>query len=173
MVPAGARPAFHLTPELPHDVHALQRPHRLLTLALAVSQGTTARLAAQRSAEDARIIDGYRLTMPVLLKVLPALQAAPPSCRPREQRDPHTLSIAEMTRTLEQCAPVMQALRKGSVSARDAAIVSASMLSTAKAMSLHDGKASGVPAGPLHDNAVLLETNDAELRRVTSGSGQP
>ena len=144
-----------------------------LALTLAMLQGTTAHLAAQRSAEDSRIIDGYRLTMPVLQQVLPALQAAPPSCRPREQRDPHTLSIAEMTRTLEQCAPVMQALRKGGVSARDAAIVSASMLSTAKAMSLHDGKASAVPSGPLHDNAVLLEKNDAELRRITSGGGQP
>ena len=144
-----------------------------LVLSLAISQGATARLAAQRSAEDSRIIDGYRLTMSVLQRVLPALQAAPPSCRPREQRDPHTLSIAEMTRTLEQCGPVMQVLQKEGVSARDAAIVSASMLSTAKAMSVHDGKASAVPAGPLHDNAVPLETNDAELRRITSDGGQP
>ena len=48
---------------------------RTLVLALALFIAPAASLAAQRSAEDARIIDGYRLTMPVLRKLLPALKA--------------------------------------------------------------------------------------------------
>jgi hypothetical protein len=140
-------------------------------LALLVALGTAAPLAAQRSAEDVRIIDGYRLTMPELRKVLPALSAAP-SCKRDEVRDPHTLSIAEMTSTLEQCAPVSQALREAGVSTRDAAIVFGSMLRTAQAVALQGGKATALPAGPLRDNALLLEQNDTELRRLSRNGGQ-
>jgi hypothetical protein len=144
-----------------------------LTLALAAAPGLALSGGAQgRSAEDTRTIESYRLTMPVLRKVLPAINAAPPSCRRPEPRDPHTLSIAEMTRTLEQCAPVMQALRRAGVPARDAAIVFGSMLRTAQAVAMQGGKATALPAGPLRDNALLLEQHDAELRRLSQTGGQ-
>jgi hypothetical protein len=143
---------------------------RALVLLLALLIAPAASLAAQRSAEDARIIDGYRLTMPVLRKVLPALNAAP-SCKREEVRDVQTLSIAEMTRTLEQCAPVSQALQNAGVPSRDAAIVFGSMMRTAQAVALQNGKTSALPAGPLRDNALLLEQNDAELRRLARNGG--
>jgi hypothetical protein len=39
-------------------------------------------------------------------------------------------------------------------------------------MALHDGKAGAVPAGPLRDNALLLQQNEAELGRLHR-SGRP
>ena len=145
----------------------------LLVLALLAAPGTTASLAAQRSAEDARIIDTYRLTMPMLRKVLPAINAAPPpACKPEQPRDPNTLSIAEMTRTLEQCYPVSRALDQAGVSPRDAAIAFGSMLRTAQAVALQGGNASAVAAGPLRDNALLLEQHEAELRRLSQKGEQ-
>ncbi len=143
------------------------RRSAVLALAVIALHAPTARLAAQRSAADARIIDGYRLSMPVLRRVLPALSAATPACRAREKRDPHTLSIAEMTRSLEQCPPVMESLRRAGVPPRDAAIVFGSMLSTAMAMALGGGKVDAVPAGPLRDNALLLQENEDELGRLS------
>ncbi len=146
---------------------------RSLRIALALALlGTSlqprAAAAQGRSAEDARIIDGYRLTMPVLRKVLPALYAPGAQSCPRDRgRDPHTMSIADMVRMLERCAPVMQALRKAGVPARDGAIVFASLLRTAKEVALHAGDASAVAPGVLRDNALLLERNDPEIRRLT------
>jgi hypothetical protein len=72
-----------------------------------------------------------------------------------------------MVRMLERCAPVVQALRKAGVPARDGAIVFASLLRTAKEVALHAGDASAVAAGVLRDNALLLERNDPEIRRLT------
>jgi hypothetical protein len=135
---------------------------------LATSTVTPAVSAQVRSAEDARIIDGYRLSMPMLRKVLPALYAAGAQTCPRDRgRDPHTLSIADMVQALEQCAPVMQALRQAGVPARDGAIVFASLLRTAKEVALHSGNASAIAPGVLRDNALLLERNDPEIRRLT------
>jgi hypothetical protein len=145
---------------------------RFLLLVLLVAHGGAAPLAAQRSAEDTRIIDGYRLTMPVLRKVLPALTAAPAGCKAAEVRDVQTLSITQMTRMLDECYPVSQALHGAGVSARDAAIVYGSMMRTAQAVALQGGKASALPAGPLRDNALLMERNDGELRRLSRNGGQ-
>ena len=130
--------------------------------------------AAQgRSAEDTRIIDGYRLTMPVLRKVLPALYAPGGQTCPRDRnRDPHAMSIADMVAMLQRCAPVVQSLERAGVSVRDGAIVFASMLRTGKAVALQSGNASAVAPGVLRDNALLLERNDPELKRLTK-TGAP
>jgi hypothetical protein len=87
---------------------------RAAALALAAVAVLASPGAAQgRSAEDTRTIDAYRLTMPVLRKVLPALYAPEGRSCPRENgRDPHSLSIAEMTRSLERCGPVLQSLKR-------------------------------------------------------------
>ena len=138
-------------------------------LALSAAPGLASPGAAQgRSAEDTRTIDSYRLTMPVLRKVLPALYAPEAQSCPRESgRDPHALGIAEMVQSLEGCAPIRQSLKRAGVPARDAAIVFASLLRTGQQVALQGGKASALPPGVLRDNALLLEQNDPELRRLT------
>lgn len=93
-----------------------------VALMLAVSPIGASPAAAQgRSAEDARTLNTYRLTMPVLRKVLPARYApVAQDCDIAKNTDPNTLSIAEMIRSLERCAPVMQSLKRAGVPARDA-----------------------------------------------------
>jgi hypothetical protein len=148
----------------------MTRPRRIaLVLALlGASLHARAAVAQGRSAADARIIDGYRLTLPVLRKVLPALYAPGAGSCPRDPgRDPHTMSIADMTRMLELCAPVAQALKTAGVPVRGGAIVLASLLRTAREAALHSGDASAIAPGVLRDNALLLERNDPEIRRLT------
>ena len=126
-------------------------------------------VAAQaRSAADAMTIDNYRLTMPVLREVLPALYAPGAQACPRPAgRDPHTLGIAEMVQSLERCVPVMQSLTRAGLPSRDAAIAFASLLRTGQQVALHGGKAAALPAGVLRDNAVLLEQNEPEITKLT------
>lgn len=129
--------------------------------------------AQGRSPADARIIDSYRLTMPVLRKVLPALYAPGAESCPRDRtRDPHAMSIAEMVATLERCAPVVQSLRRAGVPVREGAIVFASMLRTGKEVALHNGDAAAIPRGVQRDNALLLQQNEPELERL-SRNGAP
>lgn len=140
-----------------------------LALVLAALPRLTGSIAAQaRSTADARTIDNYRLTMPILRKVLPALYASGAQACPRPAgRDPHTLGIAEMVQSLERCAPVMQSLTRAGLATRDAAIALASLLRTGQQVALQGGKAAALPAGVLRDNAVLLEQNDPEIRKLT------
>jgi hypothetical protein len=147
---------------------------RAAALALAAVAVLASPGAAQgRSAEDTRTIDAYRLTMPVLRKVLPALYAPEGRSCPRENgRDPHSLNLAEMTRSLERCGPVLQSLKRAGVSARDAAIVFASLLRTGQQVAMQGGKASAMPPGVLRDNALLLEENDPEIRKLVDTGGQ-
>ena len=130
-------------------------------------------VAQRRSQADARIVDNYRLTMPMLRKVLPALYApGAERCPQNRTLDPHTTSIADIQRMLERCPPMAEALRKGGVPVRDGAIVFASLLLTTKEAALKGGKASDIAPGVLRDNALLLERNDPELRRLMkSGAG--
>jgi hypothetical protein len=155
-----------MTPAFTH------RPFRRiagLALAIAATQGALLPLTAQgRSAEDTRTVDGYRLTLPTLRKVLPALYAeGADTCERQKGRDPHTLSIAEMTRTLERCAPVLRALERAEVTPREAAIAFASLLRTGQQVAMRGGKATALPPSVLRDNALLLEQNDPEIRRLT------
>jgi hypothetical protein len=138
-----------------------------LGLGLLPSSMLAPNAAAQgRSPADTKIIEGYQLTMPMLRKVLPALSApGAPSC-PRDQRDPRALSIAEMAQMIERCPPMVQALRRAGVPSREAAIVTASLYRTAEAVALRNGDARAVAPGPLRDNALLMQRNDAELKRL-------
>ena len=144
-------------------------PSRSIVLTLAGALLLVSPAAAQgRSADDMKAIDRYRLTMPVLRKVLPALYApGAQSCSRPKERDPNSLSIAEMTRSLERCAPVMQALARAGVPARDAAIVFGSLLRTGQRVALQSGRVTALPPGVARDNALLLEQNDPEIRKLT------
>ena len=148
--------------------------HRYALMVAVLSALTVSRVSAAqgRSAEDARVIDGYRLTMPVLRKVLPALSAPGAQNCPRDgSRDPHTMSIADMVRMLERCAPVVDALKRAGVPTRDGVIVFASLLRTAKEVALQSGNASAIAPGVLRDNALLVERNDPEIKRLTKTGG--
>jgi hypothetical protein len=141
----------------------------VLALTLAAAHRLASPPAAQgRSIEDTKTSDSYRLTMPVLRKVLPALYAPGAQRCPRAtDRDPNRLSIAEMTRSLERCAPVMQALSRVGVPAWEAAIVFGSLHRTGQRVAMQGGKASALPLGVVRDNALLLEQNDPEIRKLT------
>ncbi|HET8623002.1 MAG TPA: hypothetical protein VFM14_05530 [Gemmatimonadales bacterium] len=141
----------------------------VLALTLAAADSLASPAAAQgRSIEDTKTIDSYRLTMPVLRKVLPALYAPGAQSCPREKdRDPNSLSIAAMTRSLERCAPGMQALSRAGVPAWEAAIVFGSLLRTGQRVAMQAGKESALPLGVVRDNALLLEHNDPEIRKLT------
>ena len=129
-------------------------------------------LAQGRNVEDTKIIDSHRLTMPVLRKVLPALNAPGAQSCPRDgTRDPHTMSITDMVRMIERCQPVVNALKGAGVTTRDGVVVFASLLRTAKEVALHSGKASAIAPGVLRDNALLVEQNDPEIRRLTKAGG--
>ena len=141
---------------------------RALGLALLATSLLTSGAGAQgRSPADARIIDGYRLTMPMLRKVLPALYAPGAESCPRDRRDPRTLGLAEMAQMVDRCAPMVQALRRAGVPSREAALVMASLYRTAEAVAIRRGDASAVDPGPLRDNALLMQQNDSEIKRLT------
>lgn len=111
--------------------------------------------------------------MPMLRNVLPALHApGAQSCPGASGRDPHALGIAEMVQSLERCAPVVQSLKRAGVPARDAAIVLASLLRTSQQVAMQGGKASALPPGVVRDNALLLEQNDREIRKLTRTGAQ-
>ena len=152
----------------------MSTPFRLaLALGLALLTPTTFTSTAEaqgRTAAETKIIESYRLTMPVLRKVLPGLYAPGAENCPSDRRDPRTLGIAEMAQMIERCAPMARALRRAGVPSRDAALVMASLYRTAEAVALQRGNASTVAEGPLRDNALLLERNDAEIKRLTGES---
>jgi hypothetical protein len=77
-----------------------------------------------------------------------------------------------MVRSLERCAPVMQSLKRAGVPARDAAIVFASLLRSSQQLAMRGGQATALPPGILRDNALLLEQNDPEIRKVTRTGAQ-
>ncbi len=146
-------------------------PHRL-ALALAIALLPSAALAQSpapqgRSPADARLIESHRLAMPMLRKVLPALAAPGARSCPREGRDPRQLSLAEMAQMLDRCAPTAQALRRAGVPSREAALVLASLYRTAEAVAIRGGDVNAVNPGALRDNALLMQQNDAEIKRLT------
>lgn len=141
-----------------------------LALGLALLPTTVmapAAAAQGRSPADTRLVESHRLTMPMLRKVLPALYAPGAQSCPRDTRDPRTLSLAEMTQMIDRCAPMAQALRRAGVPSREAALVMASIYRTAEAVAIRRGDANAVDQGPLRDNALLMQQNDAEIKRLT------
>jgi hypothetical protein len=149
----------------------MRTPCRLaLALALALFMSpisAPAALAQGRSPADTRLVESHRLTMPMLRKVLPALSAPGAQSCPRDTRDPRTLSLAEMAQMIERCAPMAQALRRTGVPSREAALAMASLYRTAEAVALRSGDATAVDPGPLRDNALLMQQNEPEIKRLT------
>jgi hypothetical protein len=149
----------------------MTKPNRLALafgLALVSSLMLAPGVEAQgRSAADTKIVDSYRLTMPVLRKVLPALSAPGSQSCPRDSRDPRSLSLVEMAQMIDRCAPTSEALRQAGVPSREAALVLASMYRTAEAVAIRRGDVNAVDQGPLRDNALLMKQNDAEIKRLT------
>jgi hypothetical protein len=149
----------------------LARRVAALSLALVVATGLSSSATAQgRSAEDTRRIESYRLTMPMLRKVLPAVYGR--TCERRRDLDPSALGLAEMTRMLEACAPVAQSLRQAGLTSGDAALLLAALLNASRRVALQGGKASALPPGVVRDNALLLEQNDPEIRKLIESGGQ-
>jgi hypothetical protein len=146
----------------------------LLAFGLAAAPGLASPGAAQgRSAEDTRMIESYRLTMPMLRKMLPAMhEMGTVRCGEHRPSDPHSLSLAEMTRRLEACSPVVTSLRQAGVQPRDVALVFAALLNVSRELGRRGGQASAVPPGVVRDNALLLERNDSEIRKLTRTGGQ-
>lgn len=127
--------------------------------------------AQGRSAADTRTVDGYRLTLPVLRKVLPALYAPEAQDCPRDRRDPRTLGLAEIAQMIERCPASVQALKRAGVTSREAALVTASLYRTMEAVAIRRGDVNAVDQGPLRDNALLLET--PEVKRLMREESQP
>ena len=148
-------------------LRAFGAPVLVLGVAGALLLASPAR-AQERSAEDTKAIDSYRLTMPMLRKVLPALYApGAQSCPRPKARGANSLSIAEMTRSLERCPPVTRALARVGVPVREAAVVFASLLRTGQQVAMQSGRTAALPPGVARDNALLLEQNDPEIRKLT------
>jgi hypothetical protein len=140
---------------------------------VAASVLTSVAAAQGRSAEDTRTITGYRLTMPMLRKVLPAMYApGARSCEPSRRSDPALLSLAQMTRKLESCSPVAKSLERVGVQPREAAVIYAALLNVSQQVARRGGKASELPPGVVRDNALLLEQNDPEIRKLIATGGQ-
>jgi hypothetical protein len=111
--------------------------------------------------------------MPILRKVLPAMHApGAQSCDKPRDRDPSSLSLAQLAATLERCAPVTRSLWQAGVQPRDAAIVYAALLHVSRQVALRGGKATALPPGVVRDNALLLEENDSEIRKLTKPGAQ-
>jgi hypothetical protein len=146
----------------------------VLAVGLAATAGLASPGAAQgRSAEDTKAIEEYRLTMPMLRKVLPAMFAlGSQPCEKRRDTDPYSLGLAEMTRRLEACSPVVESLGQAGVKAGDAALLYAALLHVGRELGRRGGQASGLPPGVLRDNARLLEQNEPEIRKLTQTGGQ-
>ena len=130
---------------------------------------------------DARAVESYRLTMPVLRKVLPALyhpEARACEKGKNEHRDPSRMSLAEMTARLEECAPVRNAVRQSGLSAREAALTLAALLRASRRSADEEsaratgGQAPPLAPGPLRDNVQLIRDNEAELGRLTRSGEQ-
>jgi hypothetical protein len=145
----------------------------VLAFWLSACAGVASSAAAQgRSAEDARAIEGYRLTMPMLRKVLPAMVAVGAErCQKRRPGNPDSLGLAELTRRLEACSPVVRSLQQAGVKTGDAALLFAALLHAGHESARRGGRASSLPPGAVRDNALLLEQNDAEIRRLTKTGG--
>ena len=134
---------------------------------------TSVATAQGRSAEDARTITGYRLTMPMLRKVLPAMYAeGARSCETSRRGDPASQSLAQMTRTLESCSPMAKSLKQAGVQPGEAAVIYAALLNVSQQVARRGGKASALPPGVVRDNALLLEQNDSEIRKLIATGGQ-
>lgn len=121
-------------------------------------------------------VETYRLTMPTLRKVLPALsQPQVRGCEKgkNETLDPATMPLADITARLERCAPMRDAIAKSGVSTREAALTLAALARASKRFTEEEsakavgGQAPPLPPGVLKDNLTLIRENETELGRLT------
>ena len=121
--------------------------------------------------------ESYRLTMPVLRKVLPVLNATGVKTEcPRNGglfRDVDAMRIAEMEAVLDRCVPVRRAAVAQGVSTREAALVAKALIRAGRRITEEESaKATGgtpapLPAGVLSDNVALVRQNEAEIARLS------
>jgi hypothetical protein len=67
---------------------------------------------------------------------------------------------------------VLPSRREAGVRPREAAIVYAALLNVSREVALRGSKTSARPPGVVRDNAMLLEQNDPEIRKVSRTGGQ-
>jgi hypothetical protein len=122
-------------------------------------------------------VDEYRLSMPMLRKVLPVLYAPRmDTCPRRAPREVAAMSVAEMQEQIEHCAPVQRAAAAHGVTTREVALVSKALMQVGIRMAEEESaKATGgtpapLPPGVLRDNVALVRQNEAELGRLTRRS---
>ena len=65
----------------------------------------------------------------------------------------------------------MQSLQQAGVKTSDAALLFAALLHAGHESARRGGQASSLPPGAARENALLLEQNDAEIRRLTKTGG--
>lgn len=150
----------------------LRRGGLALVLAVAGASSATAQAGYPSGPRGAQ---QYRLTLAALRKVMPAVGApGQESCEKREEtRDPYSMTLAEMTASLERCEPIRAAIAKAGVSSKEAAgVLGAFMYASRRITEEESARAMGkqvpaLPPGPLKDNVALIRQNEAELRRLT------
>ncbi|MEP6689440.1 MAG: hypothetical protein ABJC36_13910 [Gemmatimonadales bacterium] len=159
--------------------------HSALGLALALALGACVCCASLAGAQTGRDADAgvgrdYRLTMPTLRQVLPALfnPETQKACTARsgEPRNPQAMTLAQLTAKIERCAPMRSALARSGASTREAALTLAAMVRAGRRMTEEESaKVSGgtvapLPDGALKDNVALLRRHEAELKQLTPGA---
>ena len=82
------------------------------------------------------------------------------------------LAIATAPVLAPQCAAQGAAQGRPGEEPRDAAILYAALLTVSRKVALRGGRASALPPGVVHDNALLLEQNASEIRKLTKAGGQ-
>jgi hypothetical protein len=142
-------------------------------------------VAAQRTrptaANDGRAeAESYRLTMPVLRRVLPVLHAPGVTTEcPRQGgafRDVDAMPVTEMQAVLDRCAPVRRAAAAHGVSTREVALAAKALMRAGRRITEEESaKVSGgtpapLSAGALRDNVLLVRQNEAEIGRLSRQS---
>ena len=125
-------------------------------------------------------IETYRLSMPTLRKVLPALyhpEARACEKGKNENLDPASMPLADITARLERCEPMRDAIAKSGVSTTEAALTLAALARASKrsteeaSAKAAGGQAPPLTPGALKDNLTLIRENEAELGRLIRAAG--
>ncbi|MEO6058250.1 MAG: hypothetical protein ABIQ49_15610 [Gemmatimonadales bacterium] len=168
-----------MTARLPPTLRTLARAFVILALPLLPLAAPPAAAQRQQPAASADAGD-YQLTMPMLRKALPVLNApgAKTECAQKkdEHRDMRTMSAALMQKFLDDCPPVRRAAAAQGISIFQLAQVYKAITQAGYRITEEEGaKVSGgtprpLPPGALRDNVALVRQNEAELARLFRGS---
>lgn len=173
----------------PRQRTAHRRAIALMVIAACALPGSAAR-AQGRGPDDARTLAGYRLTMPIVRKVLGAMREADtdPEMRQIKQRwaasgarpDYTTMSLAQLAAQYDAMPPAKRALARAGVSSREAATVYTALMRAISYTSQEDAanaRAIGarppapLPPGAAASNVALVRQNQAELERLGRAGG--